>query len=302
METKLLKRLSTLGLALAFSTAMTACSLTQTSSTEDAISDELPVATAETDAVPMEKVEDPKGQPGGKDSLEAISEQPAAPIADAPPAPPAADPAALPLADPATSTPPMSLAEATPPPPAAQPDPIAAPAAPEPVAQAPVPAEHSAPAPSSGTGEHQEYTVQKGDTLMKIAFEVYGDIYQWKKILEDNSDKISSANAIPKGTVLKVDKSVAGIDRNGEKYLIKNGDTLGTISDDVYGTKAKWKKLWENNKQLIKDPNRIFAGFYLYYTMSAEDQQELDQKKGATQAAPLAEDSAAAPRTPANAK
>jgi hypothetical protein len=23
--------------------------------------------------------------------------------------------------------------------------------------------------------------------------------------------------------------------------------------------------LWENNRQLIKDPNKIYAGFYLYY-------------------------------------
>ena len=41
--------------------------------------------------------------------------------------------------------------------------------------------------------------------------------------------------------------------------------TLGSISHTVYGSTRKWKKLWENNRQLIKDPNKIYAGFYLYY-------------------------------------
>jgi len=64
------------------------------------------------------------------------------------------------------------------------------------------------------------------------------------------------------------------IERNGEKYLIKVGDTLGLISNEVYGTKAKWKKLWENNRQLIKNPNRIFAGFNLYYVPEARMTQD----------------------------
>jgi nucleoid-associated protein YgaU len=120
---------------------------------------------------------------------------------------------------------------------------------------------------SMGGEGYEQYTVQEGDTLMKIAFETYGDLYQWKAIYNHNKDKISNPNAIPRGTVLMVERPAnpVTIDRNGEKYLIKQGDTLGTISNDVYGTKQKWKRLWENNKQLIRDPNKIFAGFYLYY-------------------------------------
>lgn len=116
-----------------------------------------------------------------------------------------------------------------------------------------------------------EYTVQSGDTLMKIAFETYGDLYRWKAIYEANKEKISNPNQIPKGTVLKVEKPVqaVNIERNGEKYQIQTGDTLGKISQTVYGTPTKWKSLWENNKQLIQDPNKIFAGFYLYYVPQA---------------------------------
>lgn len=131
----------------------------------------------------------------------------------------------------------------------------------------------------SPEGATDRYTVQPGDTLMKIAFETYGDLYKWKDLYEANKDRIKNPNYIPPGTVLSFEKpsSPVMIERNGEKYLIKRGDTLGSISGDVYGTRSKWKRLWENNRKLIKNPNMIFAGFHLYYTMTPEDRQELEQ-------------------------
>ena len=153
--------------------------------------------------------------------------------------------------------------------------------APSTVADAP-PSPDASPVTSSG--ETTDYTVQSGDTLMKIAFENSGDIYGWRKVYELNRDKIPDVNHLTKGVVLKVEKaSDVSIDRNGEKYLIKVGDTLGRISDDVYGTPSKWRKIYENNRQMIKDPNRIYAGFYLYYQMSDQDQKDKEQflqKKG----------------------
>ena len=146
----------------------------------------------------------------------------------------------------------------------------ASPPPPSPAAPpAPVDTNAAPPAPPATTAasDSGSYTVQQGDTLMRIAFENYGDLYKWKSIYEANKDKISNPNAIPAGTVLKLDKkdSSVAIDRNGEKYLIVTGDTLGKISNKVYGTPNKWKTLWENNKQLIHDPNKIYAGFFLYY-------------------------------------
>jgi len=46
--------------------------------------------------------------------------------------------------------------------------------------------------------------------------------------------------------------------------VIVRGDTLSLISNRFYGTLFKWKKIWENNKPLIKDPNKIFVGFTVY--------------------------------------
>lgn len=140
----------------------------------------------------------------------------------------------------------------------------------------------SAPPVSEAVAEFQTtYTFQSGDTLMKIAFDNYGDLYRWKKIYEDNRDKIQNPNAVPVGTVLNLEKpsSPVTVDRNGEKYVIRSGDTLGKISNHVYGTMKKWKRLWENNKQMIRDPNRIFAGFSLYYTFTEEDRQDLEKNR-----------------------
>lgn len=148
---------------------------------------------------------------------------------------------------------------------------------------APVAATDSAlPLAATGTGETATYTVEKGDTLMKIAFKLYGDIFKWQALYNANHDKINNANVLTAGTQLKYDKpaSEPSVEKNGEPYMIKKGDTLGTIATDVYGKSNYWKKLWENNKTLIKDPNRIFAGFYLYYQITEEERQQAERLKG----------------------
>ncbi len=133
-----------------------------------------------------------------------------------------------------------------------------------------------------GTGEVNHYTVKKNDTLMKIAFEVYGDITRWRDIFDMNRDKLKNANMIMAGTKIKYEKPVQEPDvgHNGEPYLIKSGDTLGSIADDVYAQRSKWKKIYENNKDLIRDPNRIYAGFYIYYQITEEERRRVDEIKG----------------------
>ena len=126
------------------------------------------------------------------------------------------------------------------------------------------------------SGDAENYTVSTGDTLMKIAFDHYGDLYRWKDIYDLNKDHITNPTALSTGIVLKLERPSASVAvaHNGEKYLIQEGNTLGTISNDVYGMNTKWKRLWENNRQLIKNPNRIFAGFNLYYTFTDQDRME----------------------------
>ena len=56
----------------------------------------------------------------------------------------------------------------------------------------------------------------------------------------------------------------------GLPHLVQEGETLGSISEDKYGTPSKWRPIYENNRPLIKDPDLIFAGFTIYYIPSSE--------------------------------
>jgi nucleoid-associated protein YgaU len=180
-------------------------------------------------------------------------------------------------------------------------------AAVEPVAQASEPVPATPPAtetPAAGLGGTEDYVVAAGDTLMKIAFQRYGDIFQWKKIASDNADHLKDPNVLPVGMKLKVEAAtVASASGEGERYLIKKGDTLGSISGSVYGTPKKWKRIWENNKNLINNPDRIFSGFYLSYLFSDQDRQEKEQfqTQGAGNALGAAPAAPAAERMPASA-
>ena len=43
-------------------------------------------------------------------------------------------------------------------------------------------------------------------------------------------------------------------------YTVVNNDTLEKISQKVYGTTKKWKKIYEANSDKLKGPDRIYAG------------------------------------------
>ena len=63
----------------------------------------------------------------------------------------------------------------------------------------------SSTAPSApSNAPEQTYTVQKGDSLSKIAKRVYGDAQQWRKIHEANRDIIDNPDLIHPGQVLKL--------------------------------------------------------------------------------------------------
>lgn len=50
----------------------------------------------------------------------------------------------------------------------------------------------------------QSYTVQKGDSLSKIAKHFYGDASKWKKIHAANADKIPNPDLIHPGLQLTI--------------------------------------------------------------------------------------------------
>lgn len=69
--------------------------------------------------------------------------------------------------------------------------------------QAATPVEKTTPSPQP---KQEIYTVQKGDSLSKIAKKYYGDMNQWKKIFEANTDKIKDPDKVQIGQSLVIPK------------------------------------------------------------------------------------------------
>jgi nucleoid-associated protein YgaU len=46
----------------------------------------------------------------------------------------------------------------------------------------------------------------------------------------------------------------------GRVYVVRPGETLGTIAKKVYGSSRFWKKLQDANRDVIPDPERMRAG------------------------------------------
>jgi nucleoid-associated protein YgaU len=128
-------------------------------------------------------------------------------------------------------------------------------------------------------GEPGVYVVKAGDTLMKIAFTIYGDIDRWRDLRDWN--KGDAEKALRVGTRLRYEAPVEAFapDQLPHSYMIKKGDTLAGIADEVYGRKMKFRKLQKYNARLIKNPNRIFAGFTLFYDITAQEMAEAEARR-----------------------
>ncbi len=174
-------------LAIAGSMTLAGCSSSSVSDSSEVSADELPVVDAATDQLP-----DQMDQPAADGTVadagapeEAASADGLAPEASVDVPTTTAD-ASAPDATVAENTPPADMPANSPSfdaPPSMNESAPAGSVTAEATTEAPAP---SAPASSGGS---ELYEVRSGDTLMKIAFMVYGDVYQWRKILDANSDE-----------------------------------------------------------------------------------------------------------------
>jgi len=47
---------------------------------------------------------------------------------------------------------------------------------------------------------------------------------------------------------------------SGRTYTVVKGDSLSKIAKQFYGNAGDWKKIYEANKDLIKNPDLIYPG------------------------------------------
>ncbi len=101
-----------------------------------------------------------------------------------------------------------------------------------------------------------KYTVAPGDYLAAIAAkrEIYHDGSKWPMIYEANKDLIKDPDFILPGWLL----FIPGLD----VYKVIPGDCLWMIANylTIYGQARDWPKIYQANKDKIKDEDLIYPG------------------------------------------
>lgn len=68
-------------------------------------------------------------------------------------------------------------------------------------------------------------------------------------------------NADEKADFSDVSATVTSTEQIVEQtYTIQKGDTLSKIAKEKLGSAGEWKKLFDANRDVIEDPDRIFPG------------------------------------------
>ena len=57
-----------------------------------------------------------------------------------------------------------------------------------------------------------------------------------------------------------IEEKEATKEKRYEYYVVGENDTLQKISYKFYGTTKKWKKIYRENEDIIKDPDKIYPG------------------------------------------
>lgn len=98
------------------------------------------------------------------------------------------------------------------------------------------------------------HTVQKGDTLSKIARDVYGVMRMYDVIFEANQPMIRDADEIYPGQVLRIPPAAP------PHHIVQKGETLGVIAKHWYGEPARYKDIFEANRGQLSNPDRVEVG------------------------------------------
>ncbi|MCM8792155.1 MAG: LysM peptidoglycan-binding domain-containing protein [Candidatus Omnitrophica bacterium] len=93
-------------------------------------------------------------------------------------------------------------------------------------------------------------------SLKKEDKELWGNLgYIEKKSLPQKSKKEDSALLI-------------------DKYTVQENDTLQKISQKFYGTTRFWYRIYELNKDIIKEPNKIYPGQIISIPIESKTKEE----------------------------
>lgn len=161
-----------------------------------------------------------------------------------------------------------------------------------------------APATPATTAAATPYTIRAGDNLWNIAKNQLGDGTKWKDLFAANKDIIgSNPDMIHPGAQIELPGAASPEVASASTYVVKPGDSLWKISEELLGDGTKWQQLYQANAELIGGNPRLImpgqeltipgmegadAAGTLAQNTAGATQQTAQAAQGATQAAQTA--------------
>ena len=148
-----------------------------------------------------------------------------------------------------------------------------------------VPAAAPTPAPAAvvteapvASSDMISYVVKAGDTVSHIARKIYGSESQWQEIAK--ASDLKNPDRIFPGTTLKVpvlndnaknyQGAKVGAVKGGTEadivFVVKAGDTLSALAETNLGHAHLWGKIFDQNREALKDPDMLTVGQTLTFT------------------------------------
>lgn len=128
------------------------------------------------------------------------------------------------------------------------------------------------------------YTIKAGDTFQSIAAKHLGSASRWRDIgkanpfVEPTKLKIGQVIKLPGATgavsdasvepprrvaARATDSAVTTVKPRGITHKVKFGETLSTLAYQYYGDRGQWKKIYNANRDVLRNPDRLPDGVKL---------------------------------------
>ena len=130
--------------------------------------------------------------------------------------------------------------------------------------------------PAGPPGDTSTYVVRDGDDLTAIALKVYGHAGGAQAIWSVNRDRLADPNVLPIGLELRIPPawSVPAAQQPGAGHVIEPGrrpgkvrvapgETLETLAERFYGDRSMATRLYEANRDRLRNPALVVAGMEL---------------------------------------
>lgn len=126
------------------------------------------------------------------------------------------------------------------------------------------------------------YKVESGDSFESIAVKLFGDAAYTDELMKANEDidprkmrvgqvlnvpRVDEPAAAPsQPAAAKPEAAASGTPASSgapAAYTAKSGDTLFSITKQLYGSSRRWREIWELNKKLLPEPQDLRPGMVL---------------------------------------